>query len=313
MLNQYLAGSHFGLAAAHKTLGSAGIVPVDVGSMNTGGWATVAFALKPLGSSPTPTATATTSTPTVTATATPAPTIAAPTPTATATATSITTATSTRTATATPTPAAIALVGSTTTTTTKMTVPAGVQNGDLLLAFYSYWSLASATAPSGWTLLHSVTAGGSGVEAVWYRFAGNDAPGSSYTWTFGGATPYEAGGMLIYRGADPAAFQDGFCTTQGSSSAPSLFSFTTNFSNDTYLGFFATENTNLILPADVSGLVVNQYVRGSHFGVASAAKSLGSAGVIPSDSGSMNGGGWATIAVALKGLNSGATARAMDH
>ena len=30
-----------------------------------------------------------------------------------------------------------------------MIVPAGVQNGDLLLAFFSYWSPASATAPAG--------------------------------------------------------------------------------------------------------------------------------------------------------------------
>jgi hypothetical protein len=46
--------------------------------------------------------------------------------------------------------AAITSVNSTATTSSAITVPAGVQNGDLLLAFYSYWSFATATAPSGW-------------------------------------------------------------------------------------------------------------------------------------------------------------------
>ncbi len=295
ILNQYAAGAHFGYATAYKTLGGSGAVAADTGSMTSGGWATVVFALKALGSGATPTATV--ATPTSTSTATLAPTVVVPTVTATST------ATVTQTATAIPTPGAISLIGSTSSTTTKLTVPAGVQNGDLLLAFYSYWSLATATAPSGWTLLHSATASGSGVETVWYRVAASDAPGAGYTWTFGGSTSYAAGGMVAYRGVASAPFEDGFCTTQGNSATPSLCSFANSVAGDLYLGFFATENTGLVLPGDLTALVVNQYARGSHFGVASAAKSLGAPGVIAADNASMASGGWASVAFALKPAN----------
>jgi hypothetical protein len=298
VVNQYAPGSYFGVAAAAKSLGSAGALPADVGSMNNGGWETIAFALKPLNSGPTPTATATSSTPTATATvvATITP------PPSTATATQVATATATQTVTATPAPTAITFIGSTGTTTTRETVPGGVQNGDLLLAFYSYWSSSSATAPSGWNLLHSAASSTSGVETVWYRYANNDVPGTAYTWSFTG-TPYAAGGMVAFRGVDPASPEDGFCTNQGKSTTPSLCSFTTAFSNDMYVGFFATENTNLVPPGDLTGLVIRQYLPGSYFGAAAASKSLGSAGALPADIGSMNNGGWETVAVALKAQN----------
>ncbi len=151
--------------------------------------------------------------------------------------------------------------------------------------------------------MHSASASGSGVVSVWYRVANNDAPGAGYTWTFSGATPYAAGGMLSYRGVAAAPFEDGFCTIQGNSATPSLCSFANSFAGDIYLGFFATENTNLVLPADLSPLVVNQYARGSHFGMASGAKTVASPGVIPADNASMVSGGWASIALALKPAN----------
>jgi len=299
LVNQYSNGAYFGVAAADKSLGSAGVIPADVGSMNSGGWATIAIALKALSTGPTPTATATVATPTATATVIPtvAPTVTPPPPTATATAT----ATSTQLPTATPTPGAITLVGTTSTTTARTVVPTGVQVGDLLLAFYSYWSFNTVTAPTGWQMLQSATSSGSGVEAVWYRFAGSsDVPGTAYNWSFSGSTAYEAGGMLAYRSVDPSAPQDGFCTNSGHSTAPSLCSFTTNFSSDMYVGFFATENTNLVLPADLTGLVVNQYLSGSYFGVAAANKSLGSAGTVSADVGSMNSGGWQPLRLRSK-------------
>jgi hypothetical protein len=305
VVDQYLSGSYFGVAAADKSLGSAGTVPADVGSMNSGGWATVAIALKPLNSGPTPTPTATIAK-TATATATVAPTVVPtntpPPPTATATQVAPT-QTATATATATAIPSAITFIRSTTTTSTTMTVPAGVQTGDLMLAFYSYWTYATANAPSGWQMLQTSTSTGSGVETVWYRFAtSSDTPGTTYDWSFGGNTPYEAGGMLDYRGVAPAV-EDGSCTNSGKSTAPSWCSFTTAYSNDMYVGFIATENTNLVLPGDLTGRVVTQYLNGSYFGAVTADKTLGSAGTVPADVGSMNSGGWATVAIALKAAN----------
>jgi Right handed beta helix region len=200
--------------------------------------------------------------------------------------------------------AGIAFVGSSKTGSTTQTIPPGVQNGDLLLAFYSYWSYATATPPTGWHLLSYATESGSGVEAVWYRFAGNDAPGSTYTWSFAGAKPYESGGMLVYRGVDSSALEDNYCTNQGRGTAPTLCSYTAADSGDTYVGFFAVENTNLNLPADLSARVLSQYSPGINFGVATADKTLGSAGTVAPETASMNSAGWATVAVALKALNS---------
>ena len=108
--------------------------------------------------------------------------------------------------------------------------------------------------------------------------------------------------MLAYRGV-AASFEDAFCTNQGNNTAPTLCALGTNFNGDQYVGFYSTENTNLVLPGDLTARVLNQYVNGSHFGVAAADKSLGSSGAVPADVGSMNSGGWATIAIAIKSLN----------
>ena len=269
LANQYLNGSHFGVAAASKSLGAPGVIPAEVASMNNGGWATIAFAIKPAITGPTATST-TTATPTLT-----------PTPTST------------------PTPGPIALLGFTSTTSTTQKVPAGVQNGDLLFAFYSYWSQTFVGAPSGWTLLHTATSSGSGVMTVWYRFANGNPPGSSFTWNFS-TTAYEAGGMLAYRGVGPS-FEDGSCTSQGHNTMPTLCGFSTTRPNDRYVGLLSTENTNLMLPGDLTSILLNQYLNGSHFGVAAADKALGAAGLVPSEFASMNNGGWASIAFALRG------------
>ncbi len=108
--------------------------------------------------------------------------------------------------------------------------------------------------------------------------------------------------MLDYRGVDPAV-EDGSCTNSGNGSAPSWCSFTTAFGNDMYVGFIATENTNLVLPGNLIGQVVDQYLNGSYFGVVTADKSLGTAGAVPADVGSMNSGGWETVAIGLKAAN----------
>jgi len=276
VMTQYTYGINFGVAVGDKSLMSPGTTPADIGSMNSAGWATVAVALKAVDPASIPI-----STPTSAPTSTPT---SAPTPS--------------------PALSAIGLVGVTSSSGANETVPTGVQNGDLLLAFYSYWSHASAWAPAGWTLLSSSTASGSGVETVWYRFASNDAPGASYRWAFSGATPYEAGGMLAYRGVDPATFQDGVCDNHGYSSSPTLCSFTNGNSPDLYVGFFAPENTALSLPADLNRKAMIQYVYGAYFGAAAGDKTLASPGTVPADVGGMSSGGWATVAVALRALNS---------
>jgi hypothetical protein len=302
----FLSGTHFGAGAADKTLTAPGVVAADSASMSNGTWASIALALKPSGSNPTPTATATTATATVTVTPTIVPTMVLPTATATATAINpTTTSTPTATATAVAPPANITYVGSTVTTTAQMTVPAGVQNGDLLLASYSYWINSSVTAPAGWQLLDSA-ASSTAAQAVWYRFASNDTPGSAYTWTFGGSKAYEAGTMLAYRGVDPSV-QDGFCTSQGSSTTPTLCSFSTNFSNDQYVGFISGGSSGLTLPSDLNSRALVPFLSGTRFADAAGDKTLGAPGTVAADSALMNNGTWAAIALALKPAGSNPT------
>jgi hypothetical protein len=267
VLTQYNNGHWFGSAAGDKALGTAGTVPPDAGALsNSSGWETIALALKPAG-----------------------PPVATPMPTATMVPTMVTT------------------VGSTESTNDQVAVPNGVESGDLLLAFFSYWSkVGSVTAPNGWTELHSSVSPGSGVETVWYKFAGaSDVPGTTYTWAFTGQGPYAAGGMLAYRGVDPATPFDGSCLNDGSSASPNWCSFSTAYSNDEYVALIATENTNLMFPGDLTSEVLEQYFNGQYFGVGAAEKTLGAAGVVAADTGSMNSGGWATIAMALKPASSG--------
>ncbi len=149
--------------------------------------------------------------------------------------------------------------------------------------------------------MNSAVRTGDGVISVWYRFANNEASGSIYKWSFSGSTPYEAGGMLVYRGVDPAAPEDGFCGNSGSSTAPTLCSFTTAHSGDTYVGFFTAANQGFVLPSDLTGRIpVRQYSNGVNYGAAAGDKTLVAAGTVPADPAAMNVGGWTTLALALK-------------
>jgi hypothetical protein len=300
---QNYANAHYATAVADKTLGGAGSIKADSSLTSSGSWATIAVALKPATSyltdpqTPTPVATATV-TPTVTATVDPT---SAPIATSSPSVNPTVTATAVPTATVSPV-AKISYIGSTSTTGAQMTVPGGVQNGDLLLASYSFWSGASANAPTGWQLLQSASSHNAN-EVVWYRFANNDAPGSTYRWTFGSPTPDEAGAMVAYRGVDPSV-EDGSCTNSSNlSSTATLCSFTTSFNNDEYIGFFSS-NVTLQLPHNLNAMVLVQNYSNTHYATGVADKALGGAGTVPADSTSVSDGSWATIALALKAMNS---------
>jgi len=260
---------NLGSAAGDKRLGAAGTIAADSGALSgSGAWATVVLALKPQGG-PTPTPTPQTST------ATPGPTA---------------------------TPVVVSFIGSKTTTSKVQTVPAGVIAGDLLLAHYSYYAPITATAPSGWTQLRSASLSGSAAETVWYRVAtGGDTPGTTYTWSFGG-TAYQAGAMLAYRGVDTTVLPDGFCDNSGTSTTPTLCTFSDANSNDTYVGFFSLNSTGTFaLPGDLSNRGTVAFASYVNLGSAVGEKPLGAAGAIAADSGALSGsGGWATVVLALK-------------
>jgi CSLREA domain-containing protein len=296
----FVAYGNMGSAAGDKQLGAAGTIAADSGALSgSGAWAAVALALKPVGSAATPTPTPTpVATGTPTSVTTPTPTSSAPTPTPTPSS-----AAPTATPAPTPTPGVVTFIGTTITTSTSQKVPAGVVAGDLLLAHYSYYAAATATAPSGWTLLESATLSGTAAEKVWYRVAtGGDTPGITYTWSFS-ATAYQAGAMLAYSGVDTSVLPDGFCDNTGTTTTPSLCSFSNANSNDTYVGFFSLDASGTFaLPGDLSNRGTVAFVAYGSMGSAAGDKRLGAAGTIAADGGSLSSGGgaWATAVVALK-------------
>jgi hypothetical protein len=204
----------------------------------------------------------------------------------------------------TPTPAptpAILFVGSTSTGAryATQTAPAGIETGDLMIAYYSYYETANIIAPSGWALLTAATAPTGGSEiAVWTHTASlpADQAGTTYTWTFTG-TAYAAGGIVAYRG--PGLTIDAFKTDSGTSTTPTLNTFNTNDSGDTELGLFSLDAVGFTLPADLTSRGVTQFSYAVNYGAAAGDKPLSAAGTVPADSGTMNSEGWATLAIAI--------------
>lgn len=110
-------------------------------------------------------------------------------------------------ATAEPEPADIAYVDSASNSRTSLsqqvTIPAGVQQGDVLLMFLGLASTAAITDPAGWQPLGTVD-GGSLRTRAWYKVAGASDAGTTVT------VPLDAsikGNLMVaaYRGAQAAA------------------------------------------------------------------------------------------------------------
>ena len=123
-------------------------------------------------------------------------------------------------------------------TTITVSVPAGVQDGDLLYAAVAMQSATAIPTPAGWTLIRSTKDGANLIRlATFYRIASGDA-GASYTWTVDAVTP-ETAGIAAYTGVDPLTpldVQGGGSGGSGNCVAPSI---TTTASNDLLIGSFA--------------------------------------------------------------------------
>jgi uncharacterized repeat protein (TIGR02543 family) len=76
--------------------------------------------------------------------------------------------------------------------------PAGLQNGDFLLAIITFNGSPTVTAPTGWTLVRTDQTGTAVRQAVYYRFAGLGEP-ASYAWTFSSRVG-ASGGIVAYSG-----------------------------------------------------------------------------------------------------------------
>ena len=83
-------------------------------------------------------------------------------------------------------------------TSMTMSLPAGVQAGDLLLAQIALDGNTTLATPSGWTLLQNDS--NTIVQALYYRFATASETGN-VTWTWSN-NRRAAGGIVLYRGVD---------------------------------------------------------------------------------------------------------------
>ena len=83
-------------------------------------------------------------------------------------------------------------------TSMAMSLPAGVQAGDLLLAQIALDGTTTLATPSGWTLLQNDS--NTIVQALYYRFATASETGN-VTWTWS-SNRRAAGGIALYRGVD---------------------------------------------------------------------------------------------------------------
>lgn len=85
-------------------------------------------------------------------------------------------------------------------TSCAVNVPAGTKQGDVMVSLVGKIDPASITAPAGWTLIGTQTAGSNVIYGAYYRVALAGEP-ASYTWTWG-VNAKNVGWIGAYRNAD---------------------------------------------------------------------------------------------------------------
>jgi acyl dehydratase len=155
------------------------------------------------------------------------------------------------------------------TTSYSLNLPAGVQNGDLLIAAVAFNSSTATvtTPPSGWTALDSAPAvTGSQTCGVWYRLytTGVTAP----TWGLS-AQLKTAGVMVAYRGVNQITpVVAGTRTTRSASSADlTAASLTMTAANQEMLAIYMVKTTTATTASTPAGMTP----RGQVFGTGSGA------------------------------------------
>ena len=132
-------------------------------------------------------------------------------------------------------------------TTLSIPVPAGVQQGDVLVAAIGVRGNPTITPPAGWTLVVNTPNGTTMRQAAFVHVVGATAEPSSYTWTFSVSQP-AAGGMAAYSGANttPVTVFAGQANPSSTSiTAPSVSTFEPG---DMLIGMFATAVNTTIAP-----------------------------------------------------------------
>jgi fibronectin type 3 domain-containing protein len=132
------------------------------------------------------------------------------------------------------------------TTNKKLTIskPAGLANGDVMLASIAVASTATATAPAGWASIGTLTSGSMRQTIYWHVAAASEP--ASYTWNFT-ANQNAAGAIVAYSGAATTApIIAG--QANGSSTAITAPQVTTIAANSLVVGFFGIAASTTVSP-----------------------------------------------------------------
>lgn len=191
----------------------------------------------------------------------------------------------------TPTPAAAQVTlrgigtGSTSAVSRQLavSVPAGLQSGDLLVAQIAVRGGGASviTAPAGWTLVRRDNFSTSIAQAVYSRLVSAPAAEpASYIWNFNNAND-AAGGIAAYAGTSAAAPVDGSNgqgnSTSASITAPSLTVPAGN-NQDRLLGLFAIANSSSVMLPAAATARWSFHAAGGGIGVSAADAQLTSSG-----------------------------------
>jgi hypothetical protein len=175
--------------------------------------------------------------------------------------------------------------GSTATVSTQLalSVPAGVQAGDLMIAQIAVrgGTALTITSPAGWNLVRRDDSSTTVAQAVYSRpVPSSPSEPASYTWTFSGAND-AAGGIAAYSGASAAAPIDA-SNGQGNASSVSItapsITVPAGHNQDRLLNLFAIANSSAVtVPAGTTSRW-SFHATGGGIGVAASDVQLVSSG-----------------------------------
>jgi hypothetical protein len=128
-------------------------------------------------------------------------------------------------------------------TSLSVNKPAGVAQGDVMVATLTATGTGSITTPSGWTVVTDATQG-TALRQITYYKVGGASEGSSYSWGLGTSRSTSAG-IVAYRGVNQTAPVDASATATGTSGNAVGPSVTTSAANDQVVALvsFATATT----------------------------------------------------------------------
>ena len=176
-------------------------------------------------------------------------------------------------------------------TSLAVSAPAGLAQGDVMLAWVSYNSAATVSAPSGWSSVGSWMTASSASAQLFSRTAGSSEP-ASYTFSLtGGATADIAAGILAYFvaggsvsvGAETQSHNSAQVTTYA---APSV---TTTQASETVVAFWAANQFNALTlpggltqrmsqPGDAQTIIAGDYTGPGTPGSSSPGSATGNSG-----------------------------------